>query len=278
MLSVNNQTIVRTVFPDGTPLIHLARPETSGVTITWHFEDNSEFMYLTMLVGHLRNACGVKSIQLKMPYIPNARQDRVKKSDDVFTLKYFVDAINAMGFDKVIVFDPHSSVSEALFNNLVVISPEKSIRKTIAAIETETNAPLNLFFPDEGSMKRYGTMLQKPSTFGIKQRDWITGTIQGLTISGDMSLIEGQNILIVDDICSRGGTFYHSAKALKEAGANKIYLYVSHCEQTIFQGAVFSSGLIEKVYTTNSIYTGNHEKIHVDDWKMNAPYEPYSLD
>ena len=42
-----------------------------------------------------------------MPYIPNARQDRVKGPEDVFTLKYFANVINALGFRTVTVLDPH---------------------------------------------------------------------------------------------------------------------------------------------------------------------------
>jgi ribose-phosphate pyrophosphokinase len=60
-----------------------------------------------------------------------------------------------------------------------------------------------------------------------------------------------------------GGTFYHSAKKLKELGAAKIYLYISHCESSILKGEVLTSGLIEKVYTTDSIFTQKHEKIEV---------------
>ena len=73
----------------------------------------------------------------------------------------------------------------------------------------------------------------------------------------------GKDILIVDDICSYGGTFLHSAKKLKEFGANKIYLYVSHCENSILKGQLMSSGLIERVFTTNSIFTESHERIEV---------------
>lgn len=40
-------------------------------------------------------------------------------------------------------------------------------------------------------------------------------------------IVKERNVLIVDDICSRGGTFYHAANALKEAGAKNIYLYVT---------------------------------------------------
>lgn len=61
----------------------------------------------------------------------------------------------------------------------------------------------------------------------------------------------------------RGGRFLHSARKLKELGANKIYLYITHCENTILEGELLTSGLIEKVYTTDSIFTKEHEKIEV---------------
>jgi len=50
---------------------------------------------------------------------------------------------------------------------------------------------------------------------------------------------------------------------LKELGAKEIYLWVTHCENTILEGELLTSGLIEKVYTTNSIFTKEHEKIEV---------------
>ena len=96
-------------------------------------------------------------------------------------------------------------------------------------------------------------MSDRPYAFGMKKRRWEDGKILGLDIMNPEN-VKDKNILIVDDICSRGGTFYHAAKALKEAGAKHIYLYVSHCEETIFKGEIFSSGLIDHVYTTQSIF------------------------
>ena len=107
--------------------------------------------------------------------------------------------------------------------------------------------------------------------FGIKKRDWRTGVIQGLDVSGQTDKIKDSAVLIIDDICSKGGTFYHSAKKLKELGAKNIYLYVSHCENSVLYGDMIKSGLIEKVYTTNSIFTERHEKIEV----MNYENESY---
>jgi ribose-phosphate pyrophosphokinase len=111
-------------------------------------------------------------------------------------------------------------------------------------------------------MKRGTDYLTGAYAFGIKKRDWNTGKILGLELM-NKEVVNGKDVLIIDDICSRGGTFYHSAKALKEAGAKNIYLYVTHCENTILDGDLLTSGLIEKVYTTNSIFTKEHEKIEV---------------
>ena len=77
--------------------------------------------------------------------------------------------------------------------------------------------------------------------------------------------VAGKDILIVDDICSKGGTFFYTAKALKDAGANRIFLYVTHCENTVLDGEMIKSGLIDKIYTTNSIFTKEHESIEVFD-------------
>ena len=106
-------------------------------------------------------------------------------------------------------------------------------------------------------------MIQKPYAFGLKRRDWETGKIEGLDVAGNVGDIAGKDILIVDDICSRGGTFYFAAKKLKELGANNVYLYVSHCENTILNGEVLNGDLVKRVYTTDSIFTKSHPKIEV---------------
>lgn len=256
MLKVNNVTVHVGRFPDSTPLIH--PPVVShgdDIVISWQYENDSEMSALMFIKRHYERVCPGTRISLDMPYIPNARQDRVKSAEDVFTLKYFAEFINWLGFDSVHVLDPHSSISEALFDNLVILSPKKYIESAIKAVAKEVGGvDLIAFFPDEGAMKRYSSQAELPYAFGVKMRDWRTGKIQGLSVIDNGVGVAGKNVIIIDDISSKGGTFYHSAKKLKELGANKIFLYITHCEETIFHGAVFESGLIEKVFTTDSIF------------------------
>ena len=260
MIKLNGQIVEHGHFPDGTTLMKQMVSHTmrqNGAKIEWFFENNEELIVLIYLTKHLREL-GVNEIRLDLPYVPNARQDRVKNVEDVFTLKYFADIINYLGFNYVQIMDVHSSVGAALINRVIPCQPDAYITKAIMDCR-----PDMLFFPDEGAMKRYSSIAEKEYAFGIKKRDWATGKIEGLDVAGCVDKIKDSKILIIDDICSKGGTFYHSAKKLKELGAKEIYLYVTHCENTILDGEVLTSGLVEKVYTTNSIFTKEHEKIEV---------------
>ena len=260
MIKLNGKIIEQNHFPDGTLLMKYGIDDRNVSTIAWKYENDSEIFALYSLKRHLDCVAPGRNKCLYLPYIPNARQDRVKNKEDVFTLKYFAEIINSLGFEEVYVLDPHSSVSEALINNIKTAHIDEFIARTFNNIGTDN---LLMFYPDEGAMKRYSGMIKMEYVFGIKKRDWETGKIEGLDVAGCVDKVKGSRILIVDDICSRGGTFYHSAKKLKELGAKEIYLYVTHCENTILAGELLTSGLIEKVYTTNSIFTKEHEKIEV---------------
>lgn len=261
MILLDGREISLGSFPDGTLLIKEKPPAEKGmVYISWHYENDREFLALIYLVRHL-NAHGVEKIDLYMPYIPNARQDRVNDEEDVFTLKYFAQLLNSLPLNSVTVLDPHSNVSTALIERIIVRSPRIYVQKVLEDIVRQEGAQPVMFYPDEGAGKRYSGMLNLPYAFGIKKRDWKTGQIQGLDVAGETGLIAGSNVLIVDDICAKGGTFLHSARKIKELGGKNIYLYVSHCENTILTGELINAGLLKKIYTTDSIFTGKNELI-----------------
>lgn len=269
MIYVNGNKIEFTSFPDGTTSFRydpLKDPTCfDGFQITWEYDGDHECILLWYLVNHIRNCCGAYiPITLWMPYIPNARMDRVKSGDEVFTLKWFAQFLNSMRFDNVKVHDPHSNVSAALIDNIEVVPAHDCIEVVSDILNNEKGLNVLYCYPDEGAAKRYSEQICGEYVFGIKHRDWRSGKIERLELSG-AEKVNGRNILIVDDICSRGGTFTHMAKALKNAGANEIFLYVTHCENTIENGSVLTDGMISHVFTTRSIYRGIHEKITVID-------------
>lgn len=263
MIKLNGIRVDLNKFPDGTlfmkPDFSTARAMKNGpYEITWNYENDGELFALICLTKKLKE-WGHK-VNLMLPYIPNARMDRAKLLTDIFTLKSFAEVINSLDFNTVYVLDAHSNVSLGLIDRVQTMSVYPYISHAIKKVVDDN---LIFFYPDEGSAKRYADMIGKPYAFGIKKRDWSTGQILGLDIIDNGIDLKGKTILIIDDICSKGGTFYHSAKKLKELGGGNVYLYVTHCENTILEGEVLTSGLIEKVFTTNSIFTKDHEKVEV---------------
>jgi ribose-phosphate pyrophosphokinase len=254
MIKVGNVEIKQDQFPDGTLLMKF---DPNGdefdlrgnILVEWYYENDAELFSLICVKRHLDRVYSYSDVVLYMPYIPHARMDRVKADEDVFTLKYFAEVINSLHFSIVWVRDAHSNVSLALIDNVCDTGVKVYIRKAI-----ELSGANAMFYPDEGAMKRYSSESELPYAFGMKKRDWKTGKIEGLDIINTDNIV-GKDVLIVDDICSRGGTFYHSAKALKAAGAKSVSLYVTHCEKTIVLGEMASTdGLVDHVYTTKSIF------------------------
>jgi ribose-phosphate pyrophosphokinase len=270
MIKVNSIEVQQSNFPDKTLLLKISDAilqncdDTGYINIHWLYENDAELFTLICVKRYLDENFYHKAIHLIMPYIPHARMDRVKNDEDVFTLKYFCEIINSLHFTTVEVRDAHSNVSLALLNNVYEDPIEDYVRDAINQSGAEA-----LFFPDEGAMKRYSSESKLPYAFGMKKRDWKTGQILGLDIINSENIV-GKNVLIVDDICSRGGTFFHAAKALKAAGAKSVSLYVTHCEKTIILGEMASTdGLVDHVYTTKSIFP---EELFKDG------YDPYWKD
>ena len=255
-----------TAFPDGTKLLKFD-PRRDEYTITWLYDSDDELFQLIALTKHLKNK-GCK-VWLNLPYVPNARMDRVKNNEEVFTLKAFADTINWLGFEEVRISNPHSTVSEALFDRVYVDFNCVYEDVRMALHFAATDKDVVLYFPDEGACKRYSDLLAPlglPVAFGIKKRDWKTGKILGIEIAGYDEL-EGKNILMVDDICAYGGTFYYSACKLKDLGANEINCYVTHLENSVMdkeKGKLIQGDLIKTIYATNSIFRGEaNEKIKI---------------
>jgi ribose-phosphate pyrophosphokinase len=228
-----------------------------SVEIFLRYFGDSDIIKLSLLVDALRNT-GCKSISLKIPYFPAARQDRICNSGEPFSVKVYSNLINNMNFDKVTVFDPHSDVTPALINNVRVVDNTKFVYDVISSMDYLDSMKRSvLVSPDAGSNKKvanvakylFKKLYNLPVIRADKLRDVRTGEIIETTVYADD--LSGKECYIIDDICSKGGTFCALAKVLKEKGASKVYLLVSHYEGTANLQNLKSSG-IDYVFTTDS--------------------------
>ena len=284
MITINGIEIVRKTFPDGSlcllDLNNSLLCPNKNYEIVWLYEGDYEIFMLICIVKHLRSQiCNNVSFNLTMPYVVNSRLDRTHSDNEVFTLKYFAEIINDLKFNKVVIVDPHSIVSEALIDNVCVLRPSNIINNVISKMLclNGLEKDLVIYFPDDGAYKRYKDMpCFKDFTciYGKKERDWETGKILGIEIydkngSKLTNEIENCDVLMVDDIISYGGTLAYSADKLKEMDAAHISAYATHVENSVLdeeKGTLlkrYKDKIIDTVYTTNSIYHGNHPMVDV---------------
>ena len=288
MIKVNDTVIDIQHFSDGSQkLVGIHIPErlkgdkyTSLFEIVWKYENESELVTLIYIVNYIRDIYVRNNyITLQMLWVPNARMDRVESENDVFTLKYFAQIINSLKFNKVIVLDPHSRVTNALIDRVKVVPAEHFIQKAIEEITTKYTFEKDfndylICFPDNGAFERYAGLEcfnGFTKIFGKKHRDWETGKIVKLDLNVDEDVVRGKNVFIVDDMISSGETLYQFIQKLKSYGALQVYIYCSHLENRIMTEPennlrqLLDTGGIRCIFTTDSLFNQTHPKIQILD-------------
>ena len=288
MIKVNGIEVKANTFPDHSMML-LDTPvgNTDCIKFEWYYNNDTELVELIYLVNHYRSLYGLSTkMILFMPYIPNARMDRVKENKEVFTLKYFSNLINSLNFESVYVLDPHSNVSSALIDRVKVLDVSNYISRTIDYIreDDDRNCDFVIYFPDDGAYKRYKDIHcldGMTKIYGQKVRDWKTGEILGLEIVDEErkkleeNSLEGKKILMIDDIISYGGTFYYSVLELKKYNPTLIYAYATHVEtESLWDspkgkfGKLILNRTVERLFTTNSIYTDKDGECYNTTFKI----------
>lgn len=268
MILINGRKLQKKVFPNGEQKISEPTIEIKEVVdILLKWESDQDLIDLLFVKGYLDTIKGVLS-RLEILYMPYSRMDR-KIEGDLFTLKTICSFLNALGFDEVLIHEPHSNVTPDLLNNCTVNDLTLDL---FDYFKREICEPDYVLYPDAGAVERYP--VDCDVLIGSKIRDVFTGRIEDYNINISDKDIVGKSIVILDDLSSYGGTFMKAADILKKAWAGDIYLIVAHCEKSILDGKIFSSGLFKKVLTTNSIIDITHsteeliiKELYHEEWR-----------
>jgi ribose-phosphate pyrophosphokinase len=204
--------------------------EAADWTIEARVYTPADIMDLMLVTDALRRMIPAGSVlRLVLPYVPYARQDRVAVEGEPLSAAVFCNLINALAFDQVEIWDPHSDVTPALLKNVRIRSTRDLM---FAAFGMKGGAGLlrecAFVAPDAGARKRVSTLAKMFDTevvFADKKRDPVTGKLSGAQVQGD---VPAKPLLVVDDICDGGGTFIELARVLREKTDQPLYLYVTH--------------------------------------------------
>lgn len=186
---------------------------------------------------------------LELNYVPYGRQDRRCSPGEALGIKVFGAYINAMGFDNVLITDPHSDVTGACIDRVQIVDQVE-----VFGDLHDFGAGWFIVAPDMGAKKKAEKFAKATNAFGVitcyKERDMYTGEITSQGIIGGENVPKGARLFVLDDICDGGRTFVGVRELLTKLEPEVVELAVTH---GIFSyGTEVVAKIYDAVYTTNS--------------------------
>lgn len=239
----------------GVALLPHAKMEIRKIFIEPTLRDSDEVMELLMFVDAVRREYPKISIELSIPYLPYARQDRVCGEGESLSICVMTNLINSIGADVVRLYDPHSDVAPALIKNSVV-SQQTEIWKWLWSVGYADYDVV--VAPDAGAYKKAVKMAEFMGVDRVLVANKVRGE-GGKIVRHELSgSVDGLRVAIFDDICDGGQTFINLSQILE--GCSWKSLFVTH--------GIFTKGVehvtkhFDRVHTTNS-YNPNLEETDV---------------
>lgn len=170
------------------------------------------------------------------------RSDRRFNPQESFDLKVIAKFINSMSFDQVNILHPHSPISLALIDHAYALSHFEYVEKAYHEIGNPV-----LVSPDAGAYKATHEIAEKLNTDLVPSNKVRIEGAPSISVQGD---VQDKDCLIVDDLADGGRTFKILAATLKEQGAARVFLYVTHAQFNY--GFEDLKESVDHVYCTNS--------------------------
>lgn len=246
-------------FPGGETGILIPTGPVTGVTykITWNYSGDHEMMTVAQMVDVIRRSSHLVNpkIELYIPYMPYARQDRVCAPGESHALKVFTNWLNSLKFDMVEVVDPHSYVTEALVDNLHTIPQEVVFGDFLRCQGAVYDV---LIAPDAGAAKKtqacasvHYAMTSVMPEIRVANKVRIDGAV---TVNMSTTGLTNKRVCVIDDICDGGATFISLAECF-----NGHHPVEPECLDLFVTHGIFSneSNLKMMSHVYSDIYTHN---------------------
>ena len=212
-------------FPDGESKITLPRiPKGHCIVVqSTHPPVDTSMMHAVMLIQKVAQTS--EKVTVVVPYMGYARQDQEFLNGEIVTLRVVMNMLMAAGADRLITVDIHSAAALSYSNNISSVSAMPELAKHFDSMSLSN--PL-VVSPDRGGMQRaeaFADILGIQAITLDKERDRVTGKVSVSTGSADA---RGNDIILVDDIISTGGSMIEAAKVLKEQGCGDVFAACTH--------------------------------------------------
>jgi ribose-phosphate pyrophosphokinase len=210
---------------------------------------NEHIMELLIMIDALKRA-SAREVNVMIPYYGYSRQDRKVKARQPISAKLVANLLETAGTARVISMDLHAPQIQGFFD--IPIDNFRSL-PIISNYFLEKNlSNVCVVSPDHGGVARARDManiLQAPIAIIDKMRPE-PNVAEVMNIIGR---VKGKTCVIIDDMIDTGGSISAVSRALKEAGAEDIYVCCTHPLFSRNAAELLSEAPIKEVICTDTI-------------------------
>lgn len=214
------------------------------------------------LMLHTARDLGAETIRVFIPYLAYSRQDRRYLEGECLSSAVIAELLEDLGADAVYTIDVHNERVLGMYKIPVYnLTASGEIAKYF--VGKGLRDPI-IIAPDNEDMAKKRAQYAAKSINADwdaleKRRDRYTGEI--ITLSKEMN-VYGRDAIIIDDIVSTGRTAANAAKILKEQGARRVFVGVSHLLLMGDAEKIIMESGVEEIAGTDSV-TNKYAKVSV---------------
>jgi ribose-phosphate pyrophosphokinase len=205
---------------------------------------------------------GAARIDLVIPYLGYARQDRRNQAGEGSLGLMVVESLRALKRSRLVFFDVHSPrIRNALGPSSRELSALPLFARTLSA-----RVPDVIVSPDAGSILRARELARllkpKPEVAIVEKFRPRPNVAVARHLHGD---VRGKNALVIDDMIDTGGTVSEAVKLILQQGARHVRIAAAH---GIFSGDArdrLSKLPVDEILVTNTLPQIPHPKIRTLD-------------
>jgi ribose-phosphate pyrophosphokinase len=209
-------------------------------------EPNLYLMELLIMIDAFKRA-SVRSLVVVIPYYGYARQDRKDKGRVPITAKLVANLLEKAGATRVLTMDLHTDQIQGFFD--IPLDNLYARPVLLDAVKKKGFENGVVVAPDVGGIRMARQFAEELKTdLAIVDKRRISSEIvEANALIGD---VKNRDVLLVDDMCSTGGTIAQAAAVCRAAGAKKVFAAATH---GLFLGGNVGFAEIDVFFTTNTV-------------------------
>jgi len=217
---------------------------------------NENLTELLIVLDALRRASAYR-ITAVIPYFGYARQDRKDQPRVPITAKLVANILDSAGANRVLTLDLHAGQIQGFFD--IPVDHLYGINTIVDYFKKTKANNLVIVSPDVGGIK-LARAYAKRFKAGLAIVDKRRNTPESTEVMHILGEVKGKNVIIVDDIVATGSSLVEAAKALKIAGAKKIFAAITHGILSNNAVGKINKSCIDRLVITDSIPLDKNKK------------------